>query len=200
MAIVYTDVFKKESIQKLGLKDDSIQLTIRQPDKNENVQIENSLTLEFYLKELPFAQNELRLLLYGQRLANGDLSLSRGLKVYPDLCPDFTTKRPTELLAELAGRFGAPIIISRLTERFFFHQVIALDADAIKSSLDKDGNPISNFMSVAQTPGHDYLMEFLAKPNTKLNDDQSKQIVTSIEIALAYCIDVGEYAKWIISH
>lgn len=191
MNIQFSEQFQSESAVKLSIKKDSAQLAVRHPDKHEKVQVGDDLTLLFFYKVLPKASNNLSLLVYGISSPNGDLNLVRGFKIYPDLCQDFASKRPTQLLMELANRFGFQITIGTNTEFFFFHQT--LNVDIPNGNIGQPNDLFAKVIKIHAKKGREFTSEFLMKHHIQGN-------TVTIDCALVYTIDLDDYRKWILQH
>jgi hypothetical protein len=193
MDCLFAETFDNESAGKLGIKRDSVILAVNQSDKQEIVQVGNDLTLQFSFKRLPNVSNGLGLLVYGIRQPNNVLKISRAFKLYPDLCPDFDSKRPTQLLMELANRFGFQITIGTFTEFFFFHQTLTIELDSGSLSSTHPNELFAKVVNVHAKVGREFTTEFLYKQNLQANE-------LTLDCALVYTVDLDDYRKWIFQH
>lgn len=188
MDLTFTEMFWKESVAKLGVKEKSVREAFEAPEKKEELRFENDLVILFCWKTIKEVSNGLSILAYGRLFPDGHLEVQRALKVYPNLCPDVGSMRPTELLFEIASRFGVPITIGTLTARFFFHQKMSLHKSALLAEAQH-----KELFNVHLPPRTEAFQEFWYK--WKPSGD-----MIEIDCALMYALDLGAYRAWILNH
>lgn len=184
--ITFSDLFVKHAIKQLGIKRESAVEAVKNPDNKEEVNFDDQYIAQFYLKDLK-REKGLSLLVYGRKVSDDHLDFSAGYKIYPDLCPNISSKRPTEILFEIAQRFGTNITIGADTAKFFFHQTLFLNTKGeTKGRL--------NFAHVHTQPKSNYIAEFMVR-----QDDPVDNII-KVQVAMAFSIDIDQYLRWVHAH
>lgn len=134
----------------------------------------------FYLKKFPIVTGNPIYLVYGQRL-NNNFSANRAFRLYDDLSPHVEGKRPTELLYDLANRFGFDVNIAGAIDRFFFQH---------SYMTDLGGGASPNVILTSNDP---YLFEaifFKTRVKEKMR----------VEYSLAFALNISRYIAWLNTH
>ena len=174
-----TDLFKKECAAKFGIRTQHALAVVANPDQTSVLE-QNGLTLRIHSKFIDATRPPCFLIVIEQ-VKEDTSSISFGLRVYPDLCDDFSQLHPNDMLEAVAERFGVPIRVGEFTGKFIWAAKIAI-------ANERDIALVSG-----QTPQSG---SFIQQMYIKIN--QGPPMVA--ECALAYCLNTEAYVNWLNQH
>jgi hypothetical protein len=153
---------------------------VNSPDDSDVVW-QSDLALGIHVKQMASSHPPYSLLVIEQ-IQHGERQLNLVLKVFPDLCPDFASKAPLEILEAIANRFGIVVRIGRKQAMFFREERIP-----------------------ALGPGD---IEVFGETTERARLNRIPQIYCGVDegpppmanCALAFCLDVPKYRAWLRTH
>lgn len=180
MKIAFSAQFENDTARTLGIRKAAASDTVLFAERRESLRGEG-MEVQFFMRKIPGGLNGSSLLVYGQTLpaAPDTLTLLRGFRFYDDLCPDPAGKRPTEILAAIAGRFGHEMQIGD------WHGTFLADA-VVQCERNPDGSTSLVSCPTAKPP---CIIEMLVRKSGEM-----------VSVALAYCLDTDRYIDWMRSH
>ena len=154
--------------------------TVNHPDRTDTVW-QGDLALRVHLKRVEPSQ-PLYYLIVIEQVQGEERQLNIALKVFPDLCSDFGSKSPLEILEAIANRFGVVVRIGRKQATFFLEESV----------------PVAG-------PGD---IEVLGETTERARRNRIPQIYCRIDegppmmanCALGFCVDVAKYKAWLRTH
>ena len=192
MKITFTEQFVNETEKKLGITRSDVRLIVEHPEKRETVSVSDDWQMEFFLGSVRDKSANEKLLIYGS-LSDDDFKIFRAFKIYPDLINNIESKRILELLDTLANRFGWPVRLGDVEQKFFFFHQIVLHKDSDAVRIQPTGEYEFRVFKLRGKKGREYTMELLERHRLKLP-------YIEIDYALVFCIDLFEYRLWVKSH
>jgi len=177
MGILFTDLFKKECQNKFQVTEAQVQQTITNPDRRQVVEF-NGLKLGFFLKKQTEGKYYLLVCAHWEK---GNLLVDLAFKILPSLVEEVKTLEPLVLLQQLALKFGLTIRIGKQLNKFIFRESIPLKPNDKPAKIVKILNP----------ENHPFLQSIFIKIRQKGNTKVA-------DCALAYCIDLERYSKWLM--
>lgn len=171
MNINFSDYFKKESRDKLGIKEEMVRNAIQNPHETQTIEFKG-LVLTFYLSKVK--DNNMILIL--TKSDNNTINIEHALLIRKDLTKAIELKKPISILQELAEKFGLIINVGSYRGKFLFQEVIKINP-AETTSLVKIENP----------DNHSFTQSMYLKI--------SKEGLA--ECALAFALDTDKYLQWI---
>jgi hypothetical protein len=154
--------------------------TANSPDDSDVVWL-GDLALGIHVKRIEASHPPYSLLVIEQ-IQHEERQLNFALKVFPDLCADFASKTPLEILEAIANRFGVIVRVGRKQAMFFREERIP-----------------------ALGPGD---IEVLGESTERARLNRIPQIYCGVDegsspmanCALAFCLDVPKYKAWLRTH
>jgi hypothetical protein len=154
--------------------------TANSPDDSDVVWL-GDLALGVHVKRIEASHPPYSLLVIEQ-IQHEERQLNLALKVFPDLCDDFASKTPLEILEAVADRFGVVVRIGRKQAMFFHEERIP-----------------------ALGPGD---IEVFGEATERARRNRIPQIYCGVDegpppmanCALAFCLDVSKYKAWLGTH
>lgn len=190
MKIQFSDLFNNESKIKFNILHNEVIEAIKKPDKKEHLnlyEIERSLIGSsstedfkpiFYLKQELKKEGRPYLLIATNEYRDGNILVDFAFKIYPDFIDNIEHSKPTEILKELANKFGLLIRVGKQYSKFIFKEVLPLEV----------GYDLTKIVSIENPQDHSFIQSFFVKI------DKSK---SKIFCALAFCIDSSRYITWL---
>lgn len=190
MRIQFSELFNNESKIKFNISHDEVIEVIKKPDKKEHLnlsEIERSLIGSsstedfkpiFYLKQELKTEGRPYLLIATREYRDGNIFVDFAFKIYPDFIDRVEDLEPTEILKELANKFGLIIRVGKQCSKFIFKEVLPLEA----------GSDLTKIVSIENPQDHSFIQSFFVR----IDESKSK-----IFCALAFCIDSSRYITWL---
>jgi len=190
MKIQFNDLFNNESKIKFNILHNEVIEAIKKPDKKEHLNLSeiersliNSSSTEdfkpiFYLKQELKKEGRPYLLIATREYRDSNIFVDFAFKIYPDFIDHVEDLEPTEILKELANKFGLIIRVGKQCSKFIFKEVLPLEV----------GSDLTKIVSIENPQDHSFIQSFFVKI------DKSK---SKIFCALAFCIDSSRYATWL---
>ncbi len=170
-AIVFPEKFQDELEDKFQIHPSDVYDTIRHPDRQEQQNIDEELTLAFFVKTIPQMPEPFVLLVYGEQ-TNETFEVSMAWKILLNIMPDTLNMMPIQLLHAFAEQFGLEITLGEQRQKIYFNTDIVMSEN---SDLAID-NPES----------HEYVQQIFTK-STSFED------LVRVHCALVMCIDIDLY-------
>jgi len=190
MKIQFSDLFNNESKIKFNILCNEVIAAIKKPDKKEHLnlsEIECSLIGSsstedfkpiFYLKQEMKKEGRPYLLIATREYQDGNIFVDFAFKIYPDFIDHVEDLEPTEILKELANKFGLIIRVGKQYSKFIFKEALPLQV----------GSDLTKIVSIENPQDHSCIQSLFVKV------DKSK---SRIFCALAFCIDSSRYITWL---
>jgi len=169
--IIFPEKFQDELNDKFQINPSDVYDTISTPDRKETQQIDDELTLAFFVKEIPQMPEPYVLLVYGEQTET-TFEVSMAWKILPQVMPEAKVLAPIELLREFANRFGLQITLGEHTRKIFFNTDILMSE--------------SSELAIDNPEGHEYVQQIFTK-STSFDD------IVRVHCALVMCIDIDFY-------
>jgi|GEM_PF-1683464 len=169
--IVYPEKFQDELNEKFQINPSDVYDAVKNPDRREAQQIDEELTLAFFVKDIPQMPEPYTLLVYGEQTAAA-FEVSMAWKILPQVMPEAKQLAPIALLKEFANRFGLQITLGEHSRKIFFNTDILMSE--------------SSELAIENPEGHEYVQQIFTK-STSFED------IVRVHCALVMCIDIDLY-------
>jgi hypothetical protein len=171
-------VLRDTSIALFAIREEDVRDAIEAPDWEQSQEFDD-LTLAFYTKRHKRIGTEVYLLVYTQKNKEQE-SAYHAFWIYPDLFSGISVSEPFILLQQLALRFGFPIRVGNLLNKFIFRETMTLrgplNAERIVEVLHpEDSKSMQSLFIKIVEEGASY----------------------HVNCALAFCIDLISYTQWL---
>lgn len=177
--IFFTDSYDAISDPEVGIRRKHAIETVQSADNIQEIGDTNYLlfTRRIRVVELPYI-----LIVLAKKGKNDQLSINRAFKVYPELVPNIEDKSPLELLDHLVNQFGLKFKIGNSeNKKFYLNDKVIVSNFSEKKDLLID-NPRSR----------ETIKFVLFKKGSGI-------VMNTITCALAFCINIDAYSRWIKS-
>lgn len=178
MVIKFSDQFKSESSDKIGIRKSHIEPVITNPDKKFELKFDNGIKPIYYVKYIENIKKPFYLLV-DTFDKNESTIVNMAWKLLPDLNSEMKYMTPVQMIHAFANRFGLKVTIGDQTDYIFFEKIV---------KFKKNKN--FQLVSVSNPEKHSCVQSMLFK----YNEDNGKIIV---HCGMVFCIDLDNYLKWI---
>jgi len=166
-------------VNRFKIAEADVRATVGSPDQTEVLKLDEKTDSYFFMKRCGNKHVLVFCMVHDEVLV-ADFAL----KLYEDLTPDFSDKTPLDLVRIVANRFGIPVRIGRRKGLFILQETIPLAEGGVQI-LNVEPPPMRNMPS--------FVVQSLVMV-------EGSGRMRSARCALAYCIDVDTYVKWLDSH
>lgn len=171
MDVAFTDLFKKECGEKLGIVEDVVREVLKKPSGYKNINYKG-LLLEFYIKDT----NRFYTLVFGRK-DQDQLEVDLALEIKKEFLEPKEVIEPTKALQKLIEKFGLDIKVGNYSGKI----VVAQNINILPGQM-------SNLVSINNPDSHPFLSTIFIRVNEQM---------TIAECALAFVLDTKEYKEWL---
>lgn len=179
LTVELPEAFEKELRDKFNLHPEDILDTIREPEAEERL-VMDDLELDFFQRYIPQSPAPYHVLAYGRRIDN-ILQVNMAWKLQPDFSRTIRSGSPLDIIRKFAMHYGLEISFFGNKSRFFLNRKFIMPND----NKDQD-------LRIHNPEGHEYVQQIF----TRTLQQQQKTVV---ECALAMCIDMDLYRSAMVT-
>ena len=176
--LVFTESLRNICMLRFGIREADVRDALEAPDKEQPHQVDD-LTLGFYIKRHQRNGIEAYLLVCTEKTEEREI-VHQAFWAFPDLTGGLNVLEPFILLQQLVRRFGLALRVGNQLNNFIFRETITLRGPVTAGPVVEIINPEHN----------DCIQSFFIK----IIEDGSSY---HIHCALAFCIDVKSYTRWL---
>lgn len=177
--LVFTDALRDVCMARFNIREADLRDAIEAPDKEQSHRIDDDLTLGFYTKRHRRSGTEAYLLVCTTKIEEQEF-VHQAFWAFPDFTGGVSVLEPLILLQHLVGRFGLTLRIGNQLNKFIFSETITVPGPVNAAQIVEIINP----------EGTKCIQFFFFK----VLEDGS---LCHIHCALAFCIDVEAYTRWL---
>lgn len=177
--LIVTELLEKKCLRPFEINLEHALEAADYPDRTEVIE-RDRLTLRVHLKRIDAGQPPYHLIVVEQ-IQQGERRGNYALKAYPDLCEDFESKSPLEIIQAIADRFGVNIKIGQRRGKFIFEERIPVKGltNIVSAEADKRSR-------------HKFTLQLYCR----IDEGPPKMA----DCALGFCLDVTKYTAWLHTH
>lgn len=172
-SLVFTEPFRNIFMAWFGIREADVRDALAAPDEKQSHQFDD-LTLGFYTKRHQRSGIETYLLVCTQKTEQDEI-VHQAFWAFPDLI-----REPLVLLQQLAARFGLALRVGNQLNKFIFRETITISGPVNAAQIFEVINP----------ERHTCVPSLFFKITEDANSHH-------IHCALAFCIDIDVYTRWL---